>query len=130
MEPLQLRSVELDSLVNIGKVLAQPGGIAEKVAKILGELAEIALADWAILRQEDESAGGLRLVAAAGPATLALPPIALLSDRESMAYTAIRHVEPIISNDYGANPQASPAVAALGMKPFLQPTACSGSLNI
>lgn len=119
MEPLQLSSVELDSLVNIAIVLAQPGGITEKVTNILGELAEIVLADWVVLRQEDERAGGLRLVAAAGPEALAATPIDLLTDRESMAYTAIRHAEPIISNDYEANPQASPAVVALGVKSML-----------
>ena len=119
-EALRLRSKELHALARVVSILSEPGtfeGTFEtKAAQVLEDLAEIVQADWVTLRQEDETGHGLRLVAAAGPATLASPPMPILTNPETIARDALRQERSVVINDYLAHPNASPRIVALGMK--------------
>ena len=131
-EALRLRSQELDALARVVSILAEPGNFEEtferKAAQVLEELAQIVQADWVTLRQADGMAQGLRLVAAAGPATRGSPPIPILTDHETISYAASRQSRYVVINDYPAHPDASPRIVALGMKSVMMvPIKGSGS---
>jgi len=79
-------------------------------------LAEVVQADWVTLRQEDDQDHGLKLVAAAGPATIDAPPRPVLTVPEAMAETAFRQGETVVNNDYAADPLASSCFLAMGIK--------------
>jgi len=102
------RSDELEALFQIVNILAQPGNFVEKATRVVATLAEVVQADWVTLRQEDDQDHGLKLVAAAGPATIDSPPSPVLTIREAMAETAFRQGETVVNNDYATDPLASP----------------------
>ena len=110
------RSDELEALFQIVNILAQPGNFVAKATKVVATLAEVVQADWVTLRQEDDQDHGLKLVAAAGPATIDSPPSPVLTIREAMAESAFRQGETVVNNDYAADPLASPRFLGMEIK--------------
>ena len=67
------------------------------------------------LRLANHDEPGLKLVAVAGSAVHASPPMPVLTNEETLAYTAFRKGKPIVTNNYSAEPEASPNITSLGM---------------
>lgn len=83
------------------------------------KLAQFTGAEWVILRLPDNDEPGLKLVAVAGSAVHASPPMPVLTNEETLAYTAFREGKPIVTNNYSAEPEASPNITSLGMNSMM-----------
>ena len=109
------RSQEMSTLFSVANILAQAEHFEEKVSHVLETLAQISQADSVSLRVPDEKEQGLKAVAAAGPAVQDLPR-GVLSYTDTVSGTAYQHGEPVIVNDYPAQPLASRLGIERGVK--------------
>ena len=108
------RTHELGVLFDIARILVQPESFEQKAAHVLEKLAQIAQADYAVLRRADEKGQGLVLVlvAVAGPARWKVLPPPLLDDSERISPTVFREGRLVVANDYQAHPHAVPRFIA------------------
>ena len=67
------RSLELNTLSDIARILSRLGGFEEKTAQVAERMAQAADADWVGLRIPDDYVSGLRLIASAGNASQQSP---------------------------------------------------------
>ena len=107
---------KLGVLYDISRILSQMGEFESKATEVMERLAELTRAEWVTLRLERDDEPGLYLVAAAGSAVSTMPPLPVLTSKETLAYEALRKGKFIVSNDYPKEPNASPNIVALGMK--------------
>ena len=114
-ESERTRNQELELLFDISGTFAEGGTFEQMAQRIVQRLTVLPGADWVTLRLPDEKEDRLRLVAAAGLATESAPPLAYSTTRETLATQAFHSGQPVIVNDYPAEPNASPAIVALGM---------------
>ena len=107
---------DLQSLLDIARLLASRASFEEKMEDVVTELARVTGAREVTIRQRTDDSEGLRRIAVGGPAaTEALPPV-LLSVGEGLAGRAIQDGQIIVSNDYAHDPQASAAIIARGTR--------------
>jgi signal transduction histidine kinase/CheY-like chemotaxis protein len=108
------RSDELESLYEISRIVALPGAFTEKAESVLNVLTDVSGADWATLRVPRDDEPGLHLIAAAGPSVASSPPLPVFTEEQQMAMSCILDEKIRVNNDYAAEPNASPAVLAMG----------------
>ena len=111
----RMRSEELEVLFEVASILAQAGNFDQKATSVMQKLAQFTGAEWVTLRLANHDEPGLKLVAVAGSAVHASPPMPVLTNEEILAYTAFREGKPIVTNNYSAEPEASPNITSLGM---------------
>ena len=109
------RSEELFVLYEIANLIAKPGEFLDKARSVMELLAEIFDVEWAALRLADPN-GDLVLQIAAGSAQESAPSMSVLSDRETLAYTAFKESKPIVVNDYPAEADSSSLFVDMGME--------------
>lgn len=97
-----------ESLVNIAKILVEPGELAEKLGRAMGELVRVSQVDTVTLWEVDESEHMLRLSASAGPFPANLRTLHIDSQESSISVEAYSSGLPVIANDYSKHPSATP----------------------
>ena len=111
---LEEKSRELDSLLRVARILAQPVSFKEKCQMVLRELAQITQADIVTMRLSNQDATQLDLAARAGRATFdRQPPLAV--DR-SLSGLAFRTARMIVANDYPRHEAAEPTAVEQGIR--------------
>ena len=110
------RNAELEALERVSTAMARAGTFQEKAQVIVNEIAQIGDFAWVTLRLPSENLDNLRLVAAAGTAVEQSPPMDLLTEKETMAFTAFHEGKILVSNDYASESNASQVIVDLGMK--------------
>ena len=110
------RNAELEALQSVNSALASAGSFQEKTQVIVNEIAQIGDFEWVTFRLPSEHLDNLRLVAAAGTAVEQSPPLELLTEKETMAFTAFREGKTLVSNQYPSETTVSQAIVDLGMK--------------
>jgi len=108
------RSLELDGLLKVSNILAQPGSFQDKASQVMGELARIAQAESAIFRVPDE--GGLRRIGAKGPQPEATSLTPYEGNIPALAYSG---KEMIVVNDYPSHHLAKADRVQRGIKSVL-----------
>lgn len=115
-ESERLRTQELDALVSVASILAEPGAFEQKSRRVLEVLADAVDAEWVALRVFEEDVQGLRLVAMIGAGLDDSPPPAVLHRGELISGGAFEQGEPIVINDYPSYPKADPIRVSHGVK--------------
>lgn len=115
-EVLFLKNTEMESLLRIASILAQPRSFESKMAKALEEIREVVEADRVVLREPDNSQVMLRIVAKAGVFAGLAETVDLLPMKNSVAGRAYQSGEPVVVNRYVSWPGASPTLVASGSR--------------
>ena len=98
---LRRRSEELETLVHVARILAEPGTFSNHLTAVLEELIRLLDVESADLRVPDEQKEGLVVVASVGSAQQV--PGTFRAYDDSRTGRAFQTAEPIISHDYAAN---------------------------
>ena len=109
---LTLRNRELETLLNLTRILGRSGDYRDKCQAVLEDLAKLAQADLATLRVFDEDEQNFNLVAASGDTSL-LGPVPMPADQYLPA-VAIQQRTPLVTNDYASSPRPDPLVIEHG----------------
>lgn len=113
-EEERLHARELATLFTVSTILAGPEGFAEKVDRVLAELARVSQTEMIVLRVPDDRVQGLRLIGKAGSASPAAREV--LPYGVGLSDTVYRTGEVIVSNDYLDDPRALPNMVSLGIR--------------
>ena len=109
---LRVKSMELESLLAVARILAQPIGFKEKCSLVLRELARMASADLVTMRLANGA--GLDLSGSAGSLGPKAP--ATVSLQGSFSGEAFSSGKPALADPYPEHPKANPAIVALGVR--------------
>ena len=108
------RSFELDGLLTVSNILAQPGNLHDKASHVVAELARIANAESAAFRVPDE--GGLRRIGAKGPQPRETTLVPYQGNIPAITY---REKAMLVVNDYPEHPLATADGVRRGIKSLL-----------
>jgi len=114
-----LRTLELESLFHISKILVEPGELSEKLGRALGELVRVSNVDSVSLCEPDGSGQSLRLVASAGRTPVQLRVASIEPPENSITASSYNKREILVANDYPNHPYAiAHAVHKIGIRSF------------
>ncbi len=115
-ESKQERINELELLYEISGTFAEGGSFEQMAQRIVNRFTVLPGADWITLRLPEENAKRLRPAASAGKGGETAPAALSLTFGETLAHVAFRRGQPMIINDYPADPHSPPAIVDLGIK--------------
>ena len=116
IEEQRMRSLELETLANVARILVQVGTFKSKAKGVLVELAQVAQADWATLRVPDGESRGKSLISTIGLRNTNQETDFLVPFGETITAAALHGGKPIVVDDYPAHPHALRKLIEMGTK--------------